>query len=68
MDFNCAQLKLHNVFGIPAFHQLRSKPQRYNADIMGRACIVNAGMFDNTMCAGGSNVNADGLLRPYMWP
>ena len=52
MDLNCAQLKLHNVFGIPAFHLLRSKPQRYNADIMGGACIVNAGMFDNTMCAG----------------
>ena len=53
MDFSCAQLKLHNVFGIPAFHQLRSKPPRYNADIMGTACLVNAGMFDNTMCTGG---------------
>ena len=53
MGFNCAQLKLHNVFGIPAFHQLRSKPPRYNADIMDRARLVNAGMFDNTMCAGG---------------
>ena len=53
MDFNCAQLKLHDVFGIPVLHQLRLKPERYNADIMDRACLVNAGMFDNTMCADG---------------
>ena len=53
MDLNCAQLKLHDVFGIPVLHQLRSKPERYNADIMDRACLVKGGMFDNTMRAGG---------------